>query len=108
MSCYKLNIFEDSRETYTDSALNPFLRMNPIYVIISDTQKDEYKSVIHETIAKCIVGKNDQRMMENNCDLDFRVLDYRYGIFEDEVVIKNNIISIVNFLQNNKISIFGW
>ena len=107
MTCYKLNIFKDSRETWTESALNPFININPIYFIIHDMQKDEFKSVIFKIISNYIININDPYSINSDCDLDFRIINNTsWGMSEREVVVKSDVNSIVDFLMNNNISIY--
>lgn len=107
MTCYKLNILKDSRDTWTESSLNPFVNINPIYINISDTQKDEFIPLIFEMISKCIIDLNDT--FSSGCylgsDLDFRII-HKKNMSECKVVVENDINSIVDFLTNNTISIY--
>ncbi len=107
MTCYKLNIFKDSRDTWTQSALNPFININPIYFTVSVEQKDELKSEILKTISERIIIIDDPYSSHGGCDLEFRIISKEYSwMYEHEVVVKSNVNSIIEFLMDNSISIY--
>lgn len=99
---YKLNIFEDSRDIWTNSSLSPFVHINPIYIKILETD-DNTRTKILKIIAKNII---DSDHYANSDEFEFRTLDPTCWMIEKDTVIKNNFDLIFDFLLTNKLVIF--
>lgn len=70
-------------------------------------KKNVFKSVIYNIISHYIINIDDPYSINNNCDLDFRIIDNTYcSMSEREVAVKSDVNSIVDFLMNNSISIY--
>lgn len=111
MVCYKLNIFMDCRESWTESALNAFININPIYIYVSNvttlTEKDEFKLAIFGIIANCIIKINEPHSLTSNDDIDFRILNNNTSwMCEGQINVKNNFKSVIKFLMDNNMSIY--
>lgn len=108
MTTYKLNIFKDSRESWTESALNPFININPLYIYIPNEQKELLKEEIYNIISKYIININDPYSTngDSDCDLDLRIFDKNFMNDERKVIMKGNKNSVVEILMNNNMIIY--
>jgi hypothetical protein len=76
--------------------------MNPLYIIVPNEQKDKFMVEIYNMISKCIININEPY----SCDLDFRILDKKIYMGEREVIVKNNVNSVVEILTNYNMLIY--
>ena len=99
---YKLNIFADSCEIWTESSLSPFVHINPIYIKILDND-DVTRTKILKIIAKNII---DSDHYSHSDEFIFSILDPTYWMNETDIEIKNNFDLIFDFLLLNELVIF--
>lgn len=95
---YKLNIIKDSRDSWSESLLEPFTRINPIYISTMEPN-DIFKKRVLTIVANIIINLN-------SCDLDnlefYMISEYS----EEEIIIKNDFDSILKLLLENNLLIY--
>ena len=100
---YKLNIFEDSRETWTETSLSAFVRINPIYILVPNSD-EKFINLIKKQIAKKIKLLG----IYGDDSVDFRIgkKNFQYDYDERKIIVPNNIDSIIEVLKTNPFVIY--
>ena len=92
---YKINLFHDERDIWTESSLSPFVNIEPIYV---QTNDDDFIKNIYTIIIDYLL--NDYKYIGHEEILTF---NYYIGIYMNECYEKvkfkrNEKDNIINFL----------
>lgn len=95
LKTYKINLFHDERDIWTESSLSPFVNIEPIYV---QTNDDDFIKNIYTIIIDYLL--NDYKYIGHEEILTF---NYYIGIYMNECYEKvefkrNEKDNIINFL----------
>jgi len=104
---YKLNLFLDTRNSSSDTAVVPFLHVEPLYITIDSSEEDAFKSEVFRLIAERIILASNSNMSDH-CDSDyinFRVYTPQYFNSKESsnpVHIQKSIEPIMKYLLSTE------